>query len=735
MKTCPVCHSSYPNHFSLCPRDGAPLVEMGAWMEGTVIRGKYRILGKVGQGGMGAVYKAHHMMFDELRALKVMNPEILGDELFIKRFKQEAVIARKLDHPNAVRVDDIDEAEDGRPYIVMEYIEGDSLKALIKEHGPLPVGRTCSIVKQVASALDAAHRLGMVHRDIKPANIVLIETPEGEVAKVLDFGIAKFREAQPTEGLTLTGTGILIGTPQYMSPEQASGRKSDEIDGRSDLYSLGVVMYQMLTGELPFKADTTMELLLAHINAPPRPLLEARPDLQISPATAAVVMKCLEKKPEARPADGAALIEELDRALGEGTEGGAATQTFAGGISAQASKERANEADTGSIAGAVRPDTPAAKLGGTARTLATGQVRAQPPIAAARGPSAGLRWAVWLLSLIIVAGGGFAYWHYRTEHQNPAQSNAAAPPAPNSPGTSAVNRGSPGGEPGADEASGAASGTETVSPLPETGSTAARGGSAKAATPQLSNPLSSAKLWQKGAVRPELVNGGGRSTAETARVASPNLPAVRSESGAPGGAGAVTSASAFQTAGGPSGSFVLATSPGTEVFVDGVMAGTVGPDGHLTVKGVAAGAHKLRLEGGGFNGFEYPVRIPVGATVFVTAQARQNEASQPAAGPQAAPGAAATNQSAQGSQNVETFQVTHFHRFGSCHGPLIIGNGRIQFVASNSKDSFQAPLTAITYGTRPGIFYVHLQDGRTFEFHTQTPSAITLAIQQALRSH
>ncbi|MGH7868700.1 MAG: serine/threonine protein kinase, partial [Candidatus Dormibacteraceae bacterium] len=189
-------------------------MEVGAWSEGMVIRGKYRIIGKVGQGGMGAVYKAFHVMFDELRALKVMNPEILGDELFIKRFKQEAVIARKLDNPNAVRVDDIDEAEDGRPYIVMEYIEGDSLKKLIQEHGPLPVGRTCSIIKQVSAALDAAHRLGMVHRDIKPANIVLIQTPEGEVAKVLDFGIAKFREAQATEGLTLTGTGILIGTPQ-----------------------------------------------------------------------------------------------------------------------------------------------------------------------------------------------------------------------------------------------------------------------------------------------------------------------------------------------------------------------------------------------------------------------------------------------------------------------------------------------------------------------------------------
>ncbi|MGH9455409.1 MAG: serine/threonine protein kinase, partial [Terriglobia bacterium] len=442
MKTCTTCHSNYPNNFSLCPRDGTPLVEVGAWSEGMVIRGKYRIIGKVGQGGMGAVYKAFHVMFDELRALKVMNPEILGDELFIKRFKQEAVIARKLDHPNAVRVDDIDEAEDGRPYIVMEYIEGDSLKKLIQEHGPLPVGRTCSIIKQVSAALDAAHRLGMVHRDIKPANIVLIQTPEGEVAKVLDFGIAKFREAQATEGLTLTGTGILIGTPQYMSPEQACGKKSDEIDGRSDLYSLGVVMYQMLTGELPFKADTTMELLLAHINTPPRPLLEARPDLRVPAAVVAVVMKCLEKKPEARPRDGAALIEELDLALGEeyvaDAEVGAATQMFTGTAGVPAAPKTLAGATarvkTGSLTGAVRPGLPAETKTGTGAQQSEVSPQENAAMEEAKRPaggsSAGLRWAVAILALIVVGGAGFGYWHYRMEHVGSSQPGAVSGAAP-----------------------------------------------------------------------------------------------------------------------------------------------------------------------------------------------------------------------------------------------------------------------------------------------------------------
>ena len=316
MKNCPSCQASYPTKYAICPRDGTPLVEVGLWDEGTVIRGKYRILSKLGQGGMGTVYKALHVAFDELRALKVINTSMVDDELFLKRFKHEAIITRKLQHPNAVRVDDIDEAEDGRPFIVMEYIEGRSLKALIQEQGAVPVPRVCSIVKQVAAALGASHELGMVHRDIKPENIVLIESPEGEQVKVLDFGIAKVKEARAKEvsGSTLTGTGVVIGTPQYMSPEQAMGKRGDELDGRSDLYSLGVVMYQLLTGELPFKADTTMSVLLAHLQTPPTPIHEMHPELQVPPGVVAVVMKLLEKSPEQRQSNAEELVREIERA-------------------------------------------------------------------------------------------------------------------------------------------------------------------------------------------------------------------------------------------------------------------------------------------------------------------------------------------------------------------------------------------------------------------------------------
>ena len=322
MKACPNCGTNHPANYTHCPRDGTPLVEAYAWREGTVVRGKYRILGKIGEGGMALVYKAVHTRFDELRALKVMSPELAGDQAFVKRFMHEAVLTRRLQHANAVRVEDIDEAEDGRPFIVMEYIEGRSLKEVIQAEAPMAVERVCLVISQVAQALDAAHRLGIVHRDIKPANIFLVaqnrSVGEQEVAKVLDFGIAKVREAYLDDSAsshhTLTGTGNVIGTPAYMSPEQARGLRGDQLDGRSDVYSLGVVMYEMLVRGLPLQADTSVQWILAHAQTPPRPLREARPDLSIPPAVAAVVMRCLEKDPQNRPESAFHLSAEIQRA-------------------------------------------------------------------------------------------------------------------------------------------------------------------------------------------------------------------------------------------------------------------------------------------------------------------------------------------------------------------------------------------------------------------------------------
>ena len=317
MKSCRTCKSTYPSQYAVCPQDGTPLIDVGAWSDGAVIRGKYRIMRKIGQGGMGAVYEAQHVRFQELRALKVISMELASDPSFVTRFINEAVITRKLQHPNAVRVEDVDEAEDGRPFIVMEYMEGQSLKALMRNSGPLPVPQVCETIREAAAALEAAHTLGMVHRDIKPDNIFIVEGLAGPQIKVLDFGIAKVKEAtlgSPT-GLSLTKTGIIVGTPQYMSPEQAMGMRGNELDGRSDLYSLGVVMYEMLTGDTPFQGDTTMKILMAHIHQAPPPMEKAHPELQIPLVVAQLVMRLLQKKPDMRPATAGELIKEIDAVL------------------------------------------------------------------------------------------------------------------------------------------------------------------------------------------------------------------------------------------------------------------------------------------------------------------------------------------------------------------------------------------------------------------------------------
>ena len=319
MKSCPECAATYPDDYAICPKDGAPLHETTLWQIGTVVRGKYRIQARLGEGGMAFVYKAHHELLDELRALKVIKPDLARDAEFMGRFKNEAIRARKLNHPNAVRVDDLDIAEDGLPFIAMELVVGDTLKTLVQRTGPLPVTLVLDVAAQVCEALDAAHKLGLVHRDIKPENIVLIAQRNGPpVAKILDFGISSLRE-ESAGGKGLTQTGMVIGTPEYMSPEQAIGKRGNEIDGRSDLYSLGIVMYRMLTGELPFRADTTVMMILQHLKTFAEAPNKLKPLLAIPEAVSAIVMKALEKDPNMRFATGGEMAAAIKKARGSTT--------------------------------------------------------------------------------------------------------------------------------------------------------------------------------------------------------------------------------------------------------------------------------------------------------------------------------------------------------------------------------------------------------------------------------
>jgi serine/threonine-protein kinase len=267
--------------------------------------GAYSLEGEIGRGGMGVVYRAHDEKLKRTVAVKVLPPELAFRRDIRARFVREAETAARLSHPNIVPIHTVGESDD-LVYFVMGYVDGESLSVRIKRRGRLSIEESRRIMRETADALAAAHQQGVIHRDVKPDNI-LLEGTRGRVM-VTDFGIAK---ALSAEGGTLTDTGIAIGTPAFMSPEQAAGERV--IDGRSDLYSLGIVAYQMLAGELPFQAPTVPGLLMKQIGTPPVPIDRLRPD---APGDLALtVMRCLEKDPE----DRWPTADALRRALETGT--------------------------------------------------------------------------------------------------------------------------------------------------------------------------------------------------------------------------------------------------------------------------------------------------------------------------------------------------------------------------------------------------------------------------------
>jgi serine/threonine-protein kinase len=312
--TCPTCGSHFSPEGRFCPFDGTPLVLAVGWdpsadaLIGTTIDGRYEVVSVIGEGGMGTVYQVRHRALGKRFALKALRKDLALDGEIAARFIQEARTAAAVSHPGLVEITDFGRLESGQVYFVMELLEGQSLAALLRSGGPLPAARGLSIVRQLVHALKAAHDANIVHRDLKPDNIHIARgDADSDLVKIVDFGLAKVIGSSK-----LTRAGMVFGTPHYMSPEQAAG---EIVDHRADIYALGIVMYEMFTGKVPFEADSYMGVLTKHMYMTPPPPSQLAPQLKSLGALEDVILRCLQKRPEARYDNLAALLAELDQRL------------------------------------------------------------------------------------------------------------------------------------------------------------------------------------------------------------------------------------------------------------------------------------------------------------------------------------------------------------------------------------------------------------------------------------
>ena len=344
-RRCPKCHSLYTGDARFCPKDGSQLVDVAPapapatagstqirqavkakpgsadpakTLKDQVLDQRYRVMRKLGEGGMSFVYEAKDISSGESVAVKIMTPKLAQDKTAAERLRREAGLAMRLDHPNICRIMRLGETEDGLIYLVMPLLKGELLSDKEVREGPIPVGVGVPIMNEVCDALDFAHRQQIVHRDLKPENIFICPTDSGGItAVVTDFGLAKERRAEP--GMAkLTATGIILGTPEFMSPEQIRGKT---LDGRSDIYALGLVAFEMFTGKLPFEGKSAQDMMIARLRGQPLPLRKARADLEFTPQFEKALMKAIEADPAARYQTAAEFGAALAEAAG-GSGGG-----------------------------------------------------------------------------------------------------------------------------------------------------------------------------------------------------------------------------------------------------------------------------------------------------------------------------------------------------------------------------------------------------------------------------
>jgi serine/threonine protein kinase len=316
MKVCNACKGHFGDELEVCPSDNFPLVlKTKKDLIGEVIGDRYKIIQVVGSGSMGVVYKALQLSTGREVAVKVINDVQTEGSSGHQRFLREAKVVSAIKHENIVQLYDFGEMNDNQPYIVTEFIQGKTLAALIKERGRLTISEVLPIFHQVCNAVDEAHRAKVIHRDLKPENIILQEPepgkskPQGLRAKVVDFGVAK--SATDASYASLTVEGRVCGSPGYMSPEQC---KALPVDGKSDIYSLGIILFEMLSGRRPFSADSVMALLLMHVNDQPPLMAAACLELNLSSAVEEVVRKALSKDPSDRQESASQLWQEFSEA-------------------------------------------------------------------------------------------------------------------------------------------------------------------------------------------------------------------------------------------------------------------------------------------------------------------------------------------------------------------------------------------------------------------------------------
>ena len=351
-RRCPTCQKLYEGDARFCPRDGSPLLEVtGAApmpagpppqsagstqiraavkpkptptdpakaLKDQVLDGRYKVLKKLGEGGMSYVYEAEDVSTKEHVAVKIMTPKLAQDKTAADRLRREAGLAMRLKHPNVCPIQRLGETDEGLIYLVMPLLRGELLSDKEVREGAIALAVGVPLMRQVCEGLHYAHELQIVHRDLKPENIFV--EPQGDSALravVMDFGLAKERKAEP--GMAkLTATGIILGTPEFMSPEQIRGKP---LDGRSDIYALGLVAFEMFTTKLPFEGKSAQDMMIARLRGQPMPLRRARPDLEFPPAFEKALMKAIETEPADRYQTALEFAKALEESLGGGAAGG-----------------------------------------------------------------------------------------------------------------------------------------------------------------------------------------------------------------------------------------------------------------------------------------------------------------------------------------------------------------------------------------------------------------------------